>query len=106
MQNQDDGVTGVITLSGTFPAITATATATSQTNLSTLYLISSCSFARQVKSLEVENEGKEFAEFWEEIFGYASAAVLTTVATLESYINEFLQMFMTTLHRLTKTLCL
>ena len=66
-----------------------TMTAATQTNLSSLYLISACSFARRVKDLEVENEGRKFAEFWDEIFGYASATILTMVAALESYINEF-----------------
>lgn len=85
MRNEDD----LVSPSGMLPALTGTATAITQTNLSGLYLLSACSFARQVKSLEAENEGKEFAEFWEEIFGYASATILTTVAALESYINEF-----------------
>lgn len=89
MANKNDGVTSLISLAGTLPAVTATATASTQTNLSALYLISACTFAKRVKILEEENKGKEFAEFWEEIFGYASATVLATVATLESYINEY-----------------
>ena len=88
MQDKNKGITGVITGSETITDSTIM-TAITQTNLSSLYLISACSFARQVKRLEVENEGREFAEFWDEVFGYASATILTTVAALESYINEF-----------------
>ena len=88
MQNENDGVNAVMSLSATWK-VSMTMTAKTQTNLSSLYLTSACSFARQVKRLEVENEGRQFSEFWDEIFGYASATVLTTAAALESYINEF-----------------
>ncbi len=64
------------------------ATAQTQTNLSILHLFSACSFAKRVNELEVEHSGKEFAGFWEDIFGHATAVVFLTVAALESYINE------------------
>jgi hypothetical protein len=59
-----------------------------QVNLGALHLLSATIFSRRVQELEAEHAGKEFGEFWHEIFANASGVVFMSVAALESYINE------------------
>ena len=67
---------------------TVRATLRTRTNLSVLHLLSACLFSKQVQDLEEENRGRALDAFWEHILAHATASVLLTVATLESYVNE------------------
>ncbi|MEN8260512.1 MAG: hypothetical protein ABFS02_07985 [Pseudomonadota bacterium] len=57
-------------------------------NLSVPHLSSAASFSRCVGELEAEHSGKEFGEFWRDIFANSTAAVFASIAALESYANE------------------
>jgi hypothetical protein len=45
-------------------------------------------FARRCGSLETENAGQQFGDFWDEIQANAIATVFSSVAALEAYANE------------------
>jgi hypothetical protein len=64
------------------------ATGRTRTNLSVPHLLSACLFSRSVSQLEAAHRGKAFGPFWEEILAHATASLLLTVASLESYVNE------------------
>lgn len=57
-------------------------------NLGVPHLLSAAVLCRRVGELEAEHAGKEFGEFWHNIFANASGAVFASVAALESYANE------------------
>src|SRR5438874_1233380 len=67
---------------------TATATATIRVNLAVQHMLAAARFSRKVSKLEDQYKGEEFGEFWEGIFHFAVACVLTTAASLEAYANE------------------
>ena len=67
---------------------TSNAVAISKVNLSRPLLCAAARFSREVGRLEREHAGKMFGEFWGDIFQHAIASVLTTVASLEAYVNE------------------
>lgn len=60
----------------------------SRVNLSILHLLSAATFSRRLAVIEAENTGKEFGEFWNDIFAQATAAIFASVASLEGYVNE------------------
>ncbi len=60
----------------------------SRVNLSVPHLISAATYAVQLRSVEAANSGKEFGEFWNDVFACATATVFASVAALESYANE------------------
>jgi hypothetical protein len=57
-------------------------------NLSVPHLISAATYAVQLRSIEAANTGKEFGEFWNDVFASATTTVFASVAALESYANE------------------
>jgi len=67
---------------------TVKATADTRVNLSVPHLLSAASFSRRIGELEAEHGGKEFGEFWNDIFASATATVFASIAALESYANE------------------
>jgi hypothetical protein len=69
-------------------AATVKATADARVNLSVPHLLSAASFSRRVRELQTEHSGKEFGEFWNDIFAAATATVFAAIAALESYANE------------------
>ncbi len=69
-------------------AVTVKATADTRVNLSVPHLLSAAFFSRRVGELEAEHSGKEFGEFWSDIFASATATVFASIAALESYANE------------------
>jgi len=60
----------------------------SRVNLSVPHLISAASFARHLRDIEATNAGREFGEFWNDVFANATATVFHAVAAMESYANE------------------
>lgn len=69
-------------------ALTVQAAGDTRVNLSGPHLLSAASFSRRVGDLEAAHAGKEFGEFWNDIFANATATVFASVAALESYANE------------------
>lgn len=57
-------------------------------NMSVPHLLSAAILCRRVRELEEANAGKQFGEFWHDIFANASGAVFAAVAAMESYANE------------------
>ncbi len=75
--------------------ITGQATARVRMNFSIPHLLAASMFARRAFAVETENHGQPLGPFFDEIMSYASAAVLSSVAGVESYINE---LFVNELH--------
>ena len=67
---------------------TAQGTVRTRTNLSIPHLLSACLFSRSLSQLEAAHHGEALGPFWEEILAHATASVLLSVASLESYVNE------------------
>ena len=64
------------------------ATGDTRVNLSVPHLLSAASFSRRLGKLEAEHSGKEFGEFWNDIFAHGTATVFASIAGLEAYANE------------------
>jgi len=62
-------------------------------SLSITHFLSAASFSRNVGSLEFENAGKEFGDFFEEIQSFSIAAIFCLVAALEAYANELFVLY-------------
>jgi hypothetical protein len=69
---------------------TATGTATLSTcaYLGLHHLLAACRFASRIAELELENSGRPFGAFWDEILHNSLGVATLTVASLESYANE------------------
>jgi hypothetical protein len=65
------------------------ATGKSRFNLALHHLFAASRFTAAVTALETQNQGQPFGAFWEEILHNALGVVSLTVASLESYANEF-----------------
>lgn len=52
------------------------------------HLLSAVIFARKVNSIEDENLGKSFGDFFTEIRSYASASLMASAAAIDANINE------------------
>lgn len=57
-------------------------------NFSVAHLLSSAQFCRETRIIEAAHLGKPLGDYWEELQAHAIATVLTSVAGLESYVNE------------------
>jgi hypothetical protein len=57
-------------------------------NMGVPHLLSAAALCRRVGEVETANSGKEFGEFWHDIFANATGAVFASIASLESYANE------------------
>lgn len=64
------------------------ATGDVRVNMGVPHLLSAAALCRRVGEIERANAGKEFGEFWQDIFANASGAVFASIASLESYANE------------------
>ena len=60
----------------------------SRVNLSILHLLSAATFSRRLGEIEAENAGREFGDFWNDIFAQSTGAIFASVAALEAYANE------------------
>ncbi len=69
-------------------SMTMHATADTRVNFAVPHLISAAALCRRVGDLEVENQGREFGEFWHDILANATGVLFSAVAALESYANE------------------
>jgi hypothetical protein len=69
--------------------VTGQITAKSRFNLALHHLFAASRFAASVRRLEADHSRESFGEFWEEILHNALGVVSLTVASLESYANEF-----------------
>ena len=63
--------------------------ARTRTNLALHHLFAACRFAAQLRRVERENNESVFGAFWEEILHNALGVATLTVASLESYANQY-----------------
>ena len=74
---------------GMFPSLQAQATLRQRMNFAVQHLMAAARFSRHVGRIESENVGAPFGPFFDELLAYSSACVLSSVAALEAYANEF-----------------
>lgn len=71
------------------PAQTTSATAKTRMNLALHHLFAACKAAARLQKVEAANLGQPFGPFWDDLLHEALSVSLLTVASLESYANEF-----------------
>jgi hypothetical protein len=68
--------------------LTMTASLALRMNYSVPHLLSAAMFSRRVGQIEMENAGKSFGPFWDDLLANATACIFLSVAGLEAYVNE------------------
>ncbi len=71
-----------------FSATDLTATARSRMNFANTHLFNAHRFALRVHEVETTNAGEPFGAFWESIQADTLAAIMSSVASLEAFVNE------------------
>ena len=71
-----------------FGPLTSTLEVVTRMNLAYQHLLAANNFARLAHEIEIQNADQPFGEFFNDIIGYVSGAVIMSVAALEAYINE------------------
>jgi len=74
----------------TLPALTSTGRMRQKSAYAIQHLMAAATFSRQCGKAQEENIGKPLGAFYDEQVACVSAAVMLSVASIESYINELL----------------
>jgi hypothetical protein len=77
--------------------VQAQATMRQRMNFAVQHLMAAARFSRQVGKVEEENADAGFGQHFDELLHYTSACILSSVAALEAYANEFFADAATTL---------
>lgn len=88
ISSNDSSPAVTATLNVTLPPLQVSMRARSRVNFGVPHLLSSASFSRATKALEIEHHGEPLGAFWDDVLAQATASIFTAVAGLESYANE------------------
>jgi hypothetical protein len=73
---------------GQLGSVTLSAVGAGRIQLAWQHLNAASLFSRQVGALEASHQGDEYAQFFEEIFAYATGCIMCATAGLEAFTNQ------------------